>query len=326
MTWRQNLIFAGILLHTILDAEASPDMSMKRQKINKDHRYLFFLGPGRTGTGTMTAILKGVEPLLKCKPCHNFCDEHDVWKLYTVSPDRSPKHILFHEYCAFIDNAVKVDFQWLDKVFPDARFVLQTRQMKELLRSRLGHIRRIHDTPVKNPADFLRNFVLHVAAHQKAVMEYFSAKSERLNRFARMQITEAPMEDTAEILTWVFRTDPNRRKVKSVVKDRNTVPRRVQRAVDVPEGFIPLIGTRYLNDNLVYQSIMHAASRVPSVHNSTEAALKLKQQGEEVPPEEDAERIAIAVVAELGCNGTEQLFYECPRVARILESGSSPWK
>lgn len=32
------------------------------------------------------------------------------------------------------------------------------------------------------------------------------------------------------------------------------------------------------------------------VHNSTEAALKLKQQGEEVPPEEDAERIAIAVV------------------------------
>ena len=194
---------------------------------------VFFLGPGKTGTETLKALLVR----LGDSPCHNFCDGAHWWAV------RDANAPMWRAHRAFMDNGHEAPFRWLDGHFDDARFVLNTRPLHELVLSRYDQIAEVRvnagcspegskadcdhgllsdcsgdgfdgsgcEVPmVENDAASLRAFVQRVAESQEEVVDYFTtfAPFERRRRFLQMNVASASYEETLARLFWTIRPDP----------------------------------------------------------------------------------------------------------------------
>ena len=193
---------------------------------------VFFLGPGKTGTETLSTLLT----LLGDRPCHNFCDGAHWWAV------RDAAAATWRAHRSFMDNGHEAPFRWLDGHFGDARFVLNTRPLHDLMLSRYDQTVEVRlnagcsaegskldcdhgvlsncsgggfdgsgcEVPmVDNDVGSMRAFVQRVARSQQDIADYFTtfAPIERRRRFIQMSVTGASYEETLARLFWTIRPD-----------------------------------------------------------------------------------------------------------------------
>jgi hypothetical protein len=166
---------------------------------------VFFLGPGKTATTTITTLMEGRGYSM----CHNQCamasGEYVTWR--SVAWARDASHEIWSRYSAFSDNGHTMDFKWLEENFPHSRFVLNTRPLASWLTSRIDFALQKREVVVELGLQAMR-VVLYVATHQRAALAYFSEKPNRLNRFAIIDIVGMRPEHVDDILDWVTRRRP----------------------------------------------------------------------------------------------------------------------
>ena len=169
-------------------------------------------------------------------PCHNYCDGEHWWAV------RDAAALTWRSHRSFMDNGHQASFRWLDDSFDDARFVLNTRPLYDLVLSRYDQTAEVRvnagcspegskadcdhgvlshcsgdgfdgsgcEVPmVENDAASIRAFVQRVAQSQQDVADYFTtfAPAERRRRFIQMSVTGASYEETLARLFWTIRPD-----------------------------------------------------------------------------------------------------------------------
>jgi hypothetical protein len=202
---------------------------------------IFFIGPNKTGTSSITALFRD----LGYKACHHVCyrgpeaKQPNSW--WSASREKNLSY--FQKHDVFADNGNLADVVWLAEQFPTARFVLNMRPLKSWLLSRMDmHRKRIgckpdvayapdHDcgsrgTPGNNGAAVLK-WIIHAAAAQEVALALFRSSPALRNRFvAHDFVSSAPGQaaDTKAMIDWITR--PN--------LDQSTTDKLVLSAADLP--------------------------------------------------------------------------------------------
>lgn len=211
----------------------------------RDH--VFCLGPMKTGTTTLAAVLRQ----RGYHPCHGHCSGvGDNWARVTANHRRQP----LLGYDAYMDHGQTADFRWLAQTFPKARFVLNTRELKAWLVSRADHARRnrvaghcsewgkmCSSAPsyfVDNTDKTIRHWVIDEALHQHDVLTYFNSSQALRNRFIMVDVEGMASSDLNLMLDWVTRSNPqgSQRAPKLVMKPEDVPMHRPQHKTKIPDA------------------------------------------------------------------------------------------
>ena len=78
-------------------------------------------------------------------PCHDLCQPGDVdWAAFSHQHDAQSPDLTLHR--VFMDNGDTADFEWLYNTFPNSRFMMNVRSLRDWLVSRYDMIRIIRES------------------------------------------------------------------------------------------------------------------------------------------------------------------------------------
>ena len=129
---------------------------------------IFAIGLNKTGTTSLHRIFQD----LGCRSYHG-----TKWR-------ETSRPTIYRFYDAFCDG-IPNDFRRLDAMFPNARFILQVRDLDAWLDSRLEHIRRlpkgkVRDTEWTATESALEAWIQKWNAHHLAVLSHFRNRPDDL--------------------------------------------------------------------------------------------------------------------------------------------------
>jgi len=194
---------------------------------------VFFLGPMKTGTTSLSKLFteRGY------KTCHGEC-AGETWSTMTYAHKADSKSLRDHD--AFMDHGDHTDFEWLNQTYPTARFVLNTRSLRNWVVSKADHMRRKRVSAgcppwgsdcAKDPHGFvsnsnttIRRWIISQAEHQRRVLDFFNGSRSLRNRFVVVDVEGQSARSLNLLLDWVTRSDVSTRKTTDPVRTPKSVP------------------------------------------------------------------------------------------------------
>lgn len=244
-------VVVALLLSTCAAAGQRPDK-------------VFFIGSGSTGTRTLSNLMIGAG----YRTVHYLCppdlssgvSQSRRWFHHTVNHDARSRCLADHD--AFLDNGDKADVAWLLDRYPNARFVLNVRQMEPWMISRLDHerhdrrhvtrlrqncahlssperasrceedvLRRARQGEFRQPIDAvtdnvtLAQWIVRMGSYQQQVLGLFNSTLGRRQRFVLVDVVRMSQCDVLRLLGWVARDDWRARPTSRLVLAPHDVPR-----------------------------------------------------------------------------------------------------
>ena len=198
----------------------------------------------------------------KWNPCHDMCAPQDTieWATLTHKHDKSAK--IWHTHRAFMDNGDIADFEWLYHAFPNSRFVMNVRSLKDWLVSRYDMVRTIRlgggcsaegthasckygwyrecapqpifsgshclrsrQTWTGNAPHEMRGWIMGLAKVQRKQLKFFKSSSEHINRFVMADFcSDGHVRDSLQRLAWVSRKDLEKIRTKHFIGLGDALP------------------------------------------------------------------------------------------------------
>ncbi len=139
---------------------------------DKDYFKVFTVGFNKTGTTSIYSLFRqlGFEAM-----------DGPHWR-------RSSKWHLHYQFQTFTDGPPE-DFRYLDKTFPNSKFILNVRKLDEWLDSRIEHVRHRMKSPTYKAkmsdgdlptVDVLVEWIKKRDRHHRDVVDYFQERKESL--------------------------------------------------------------------------------------------------------------------------------------------------
>ncbi len=152
---------------------------------------VFCIGFNKTGTHTFKNILRQY----KIKAIHN-----GKWQRWAGNKDKSK---FIHQ--GYTDGQQK-DFRWLDKTFPNSKFILNTRPLENWLLSRWSHIQRnktnkgYTGTWLNNDSKVVKYWIKERDEYHRDILTYFDNREKDFAIIDLESMTKTQIKSTFDKL------------------------------------------------------------------------------------------------------------------------------